>query len=89
MLFNWFKMVVDDATAGQGGMFVEKVSVARRLHRVDRFVVLGWTLILGKCVLASWAIRRWDIPIADFYVWGPSIIFGALCTYLYLARGEE
>jgi len=63
----------------------------RRVHRfrsLDTFILIGWALILLKCVLASFAILRWDIPIADFYVWGPSIMFGALCTGLHLSRGE-
>ncbi len=73
-------------TVGQDGWFVGKVTVRRPWHPVDRFVVGGWLLIITKCILASIAIHRWDIPIHDFYVWGPSFIFGGLCTLLYLRR---
>lgn len=78
-----------DAANDADHFFVEKVRVHRPLHPVDAFVVVGWVLILTKCVLASIAIRRWEIPIHDFYVWGPSCIFGAVCTYLYLTREEK
>ena len=83
VFINWIK-----AEAGDGEhRFVESIEMRRRARPVDAFVIGGWTLILVKCVLASLAIRRWDIPIHDFYVWGPSLMFGALCTWLYL-RGE-
>ncbi|MGH8021125.1 MAG: hypothetical protein ACREIA_23165 [Opitutaceae bacterium] len=72
-------------------LFVSKVTVRRprRFRSIDGFVLAGWALILVKCLLASAAIRHWDIPIDDFYVWGPSIMFGALCTGLYLFFGHE
>lgn len=85
MFVNWFKR---DEAAHQEAWFVEKVSVRRPTHPIDTFIVVGWSLILLKCVLASLAIHHWDVPIHDFYVWGPSVIFGALCTFLYLRREE-
>jgi hypothetical protein len=82
----WFSR---DEAANHEVYFVEKVTVRRRWHPVDTFVVVGWALILTKCVLASIAIHHWDAPIHDFYVWGPSLIFGGVCTFLYLRREEE
>jgi hypothetical protein len=68
--------------------FVEKVTVRRAWRPIDAFVIVGWSLIFAKCVLASIAIHYWDAPIHDFYVWGPSVIFGGVCTFLYLRREE-
>lgn len=87
MFLNWFRPEVREA-GGNGAWFVDKVTVRRRRHPVDGFVIGGWTLILIKCILASWAMERWDVPIHDFYVWGPSFILGAVCTFLYLRREE-
>jgi hypothetical protein len=86
---NWFRSETREAASDPDHFFVEKVTVRRPLHSVDAFVVIGWTLILVKCVLASLAIHRWAIPIHDLYIWGPSFIFGAVCTYLYLTREEK
>ena len=87
VFLNWFRSDAREA-AGHDDWFIEKVTVRRPLHAVDAFVVTGWCLIVVKCVLASIAIHHWDIPIHDAYVWGPSWIFGGVCTYLYL-RSEE
>lgn len=71
--------------------FVRKVRVESRNRRRWSIWLIagGWSLIVIKCILASVAIRHWDIPIADFYVWGPSFIFGGLCTFLYLSRSVD
>lgn len=69
--------------------FVEDVRVRTKRHPVDWLIIGGWSLILIKCILASIAIRHWNIPIADFYVWGPSFIFGGICTTLYLTRDGD
>lgn len=85
MWFNWFK---SDAEAHEE-LFVEKVTVRHPWRPVDSFVVVSWALIVTKCVLASFAIHHWHVPIHDLYVWGPSFIFGGVCTFLYLRREEE
>ena len=89
MFINWLKLTSRDVPDAQHGMFVEKVSEPRKFHPVDGFVAGGWSLILLKCVLASVAIHHWAIPIGDFYVWVPSLIFGGLCTSLYLTRETD
>ena len=85
MFFPW---LTREANASHEDLFVEKVTVRRPWRPVDAFVIVGWSLILLKCVLASVAIHRWSMPIHDLYVWGPSVIFGAVCTWLYLRREE-
>jgi hypothetical protein len=71
--------------------FVRRVRVrtGQGRPRIDWLIVGGWSLILIKCILASIAIRHWNIPIGDFYVWGPSFIFGGVCTFLYVSRSID
>ncbi len=86
MFLNWFSR---DEAAHHESYFVAKVTVRRPRHPVDAFIVGGWSLILTKCVLASLAIHHWDVPVHDLYVWGPSLVFGGVCTFLYLRRDDD
>ena len=89
MFLNWFRSETRAAASDDHHFFVEKIRVRHPLQPVDTFVVVGWALILAKCGLASVAIHRWQIPVHDIYVWGPSVFFGAVCTWLYLTREEK
>ena len=67
--------------------FVEEVHVEedRRLNpRMNRMLLIGWALILGKCILVWWACVRYAVPIHPLWVIVPTIVFAALCTGLYL-----
>ena len=86
MLFNGFKLIGRTASEASERAFVKRVSVSRRRRPFDLFLVIGWTLILVKCLLSSWAVARYDIPINVLWVWIPSFIFAGLCTFLYLYR---
>jgi hypothetical protein len=86
VVFNWFRIAPRRIVSPTFEVVDESPPPRRQVHPVDSFVVGGWILILTKCILASIAIHHWNIPIADFYVWGPSVIFGATCTFLYLTR---
>jgi hypothetical protein len=85
VFLNWFNR---DEAAHHEEYFIEKVTVRRPMHPIDAFVVVGWTLILTKCALASFAISHWNVPVDPGYIWWPSVIFGAVCTFLYLRREE-
>ena len=86
MLFNGFKLMGRTTAAASERAFVKRVSVIRKRHPVDLFLVVGWSLILVKCLLSSWAVARWDIPINVLWVWIPSFICAGVCTYLYIYR---
>ncbi len=45
-----------------------------------------WSLMLTKCLLCTWAVGYWDMPISSFWVWLPSLVFGGVCTLLYVQR---
>lgn len=89
MFLNWLRQPFGFFRNGDSDPFVGKVTVKRPVHPIDAFIIGGWTLILIKCVLASVAIWYWKIPIGHFYIWGPSLIFGGVCTTLYLTREED
>lgn len=46
-------------------------------------VYIFWGLIVAKCTMAEWAIQYYDMPIRSYYIWGPMIIFAAVCTWVY------
>ncbi len=70
--------------------FIEEVKVKDQPWRsaggFDRLLGGFWTLMLIKCLLCTWAVGYWEMPISSFWVWLPSLVFGALCTLLYLSR---
>lgn len=67
--------------------FVERVTVTAKLprnRRVEQLLLIGWALIALKSLLVVWAIHRWHVPFSPLWVIVPTVMFGALCTGLYL-----
>jgi hypothetical protein len=57
-----------------------------REQRVVRFrglVYIFWGLIVAKCFLAEWAVQVYRMPFSSLYVWMPTMIFAAVCTWVY------
>ena len=53
---------------------------------VRGLATIFWGLIIAKCFLAQWAVLSYDVPInALVFVWFPSLIFGGLCTLIYVS----
>ncbi len=51
-------------------------------------LALGWVLIALKCVLVTWAIERWQVPVHPLWVVGPTLLFAGLVTVLWTAHRE-
>ena len=68
--------------------FIQGVHLKPRRRRggVDGLLLGFWVLLLVKCLLSTWAVAHWDMPVSSFWVWLPSMIFGAVCTSLYCNR---
>ena len=66
--------------------FIRGVRLKPRRRGVDGLLLGFWVLLLVKCLLSTWAVGYWDMPVSSFWVWLPSIVFGAVCTVLYLKR---
>lgn len=47
-------------------------------------LLVFWGLIIAKCTLLQWAILKHNVPIdGGLYIWLPSFIFGAVCSFVY------
>lgn len=73
--------------------FVESVRVRKvpqqiRIRWRPFVLIVFWTLIAIKCLLAHWAIHHWEMPIGSIYIWAPSVAAAALCTLVFLASGK-
>ncbi|MBL9205602.1 MAG: hypothetical protein JNN01_10990 [Opitutaceae bacterium] len=69
--------------------FVQDVavqSVEPRSRRVERALILGWVLIIMKCVLIAWAISHYRIPIHATWIVAPTLAMAAICTVIYVRR---
>ena len=70
--------------------FIREVKIQRPIKRSAKsgFFLLGaWVLIFLKCWAVIWAIERYHIPVHPLWITVPTLVFGGLCTVLYL-RGE-
>lgn len=54
-------------------------------ERMRWFLGVAWALILAKCVVVWWAIGHWQVPIHPAWVVGPTLVFAALATGLWIA----
>ena len=57
-----------------------------RSPRSERWIVAGWVLIALKCVLLTWAINAYQVPIHPLWLVVPTVAFGLLATALYIWR---
>lgn len=57
--------------------------------RARRFMAVAWTIIAAKCGLVWWAMLHWNMATHPIWVVGPTLIFAALVTALWLTHREE
>lgn len=57
-----------------------------RNRRSERWLIVGWVLILLKCAAMWWAIVTYHVPIHPLWLVGPTLLFGLLATALYIWR---
>jgi len=66
--------------------FIKEVSVRQKPRRnphIERIILLGWTLIAGKCWLITWLIEKYQVPIDPLWIVAPTVAFALLCTAVY------
>jgi len=51
-------------------------------------LVLGWVLIVAKCLAVPWAIAYWSVPIHAAWVIVPTLVFAGIVTALVLLVRE-
>jgi hypothetical protein len=69
--------------------FVREVHVRRRSprnRRTEKLFLVAWLLIIAKCFLTVWVVRRWNVPVDPAWVILPTLFMAAICTLLYLYR---
>ena len=69
--------------------FVQEVRVrtkSPRNPRVERAIVWGWVLIIGKSFLVVWLVNKYHLQFHPAWVILPTIISALLCTAVYFWR---
>ncbi len=54
--------------------------------RTALVITLAWVLILAKCILVTWAINRWSVPIHPGWLVWPTLAFATLATGLWVSH---
>lgn len=54
--------------------------------KFPRWLLVGWALILVKCLLTPWAIAHWNVPIHAGWVIWPTLVFAGFVTLVVLMR---
>ncbi len=65
------------------------IDVAQYPNRVRWFMVMAWALIALKCVLVWWAINHWQVPFHPLWIVGPTLVFAALATVIWLTHHRD
>ncbi len=65
------------------------VNVAQYPRRLRWFMAIAWLVIVAKCLLVWWAIGHWNVALNPLWVVGPTLIFAALVTAIWLTHHAE
>ena len=61
-----------------------------RLGKVEMWVVgVAWVLIVIKSIFVYWAVPHYNIPFNALWIVGPTIVFAAVATTIWLAHRED
>lgn len=87
-LSRFFQRAPDPGEADVAFVKHLRVEHARepRSRRSELVLVVGWGLVLAKCVLAWWACRTYSVPVHPAWIIVPTLLGAALCTALYWRR---
>lgn len=69
--------------------FIEAVVVKRpreRNPRLEKLILLGWTLIAVKHVAVIWAVHHYHVPFHQLWVNFPTFLLGLVATWAYYVR---
>lgn len=57
-----------------------------RNRRSELVLLVGWVLVVLKCLLVWWACHAYAVPVSPWWVIVPTLLGAALCTVLYWRR---
>jgi hypothetical protein len=69
--------------------FPGHMSLAQGPKRVRWFMAVAWALIAVKCVVVWWAMIHWSVATHPLWVVGPTLVFAALVTAIWLTHHSE
>lgn len=52
-------------------------------------MAVAWALIAVKCVVVWWAMIHWSVATHPLWVVGPTLMFAALVTAIWLTHHSE
>jgi len=64
-------------------------SVAGHAQAMRWFMAIAWVVIAVKCVFVWWAMMHWSVPFHPLWIVGPTLVFAALATGLWLGHRDE
>jgi hypothetical protein len=65
------------------------IDLAQYPARLRWWVALAWVVIVVKCVVVWWAVRHWQMPFHPGWVVGPTLLFAALASALWLTHPRD
>lgn len=65
------------------------IDLAQYPARMRWFMAIGWLIIAAKCVLVWWAIDHWHVQLNPLWVIGPTVMFAALITLIWVTHQPE
>lgn len=66
-----------------------RLEIAQNPRRLRRIMAVAWLLIVVKSLLVWWAVGHWHTPFNPFWVIGPTLLFAALATAVWLTNDRE
>ena len=58
-------------------------------RRVRLLLIIGWVVIIAKCLAVPWALAHWQIPVHPAWVIVPTLLFAALVTSVVLGYRKD
>lgn len=65
------------------------MNVAQSSRRARWFMTVAWVVVLVKCVVVWWAMLHWHMATHPIWVVGPTLIFAALVTAIWLTHESD
>ena len=92
MLTNFLQLFGRNPDNEYEQAFVKEIVVREkpaRDPRVERIIFIGWLLIAFKSAFIWWACVRYQVPIHPLWIVGPTLVFAALASALWLTHRED
>ena len=90
MIPNLLQLITRQPPPDYAREFVEEVRLAEYLParnpRVEKFILICWLLIAGKCWMVSWLVAKYHMGLNPLWVNAPTVTFALLCTAMYFWR---